>query len=418
MKPLFKYPTWLLCAITISITLFSCQKNADDTLPESSKISSKDPQTLSAAISVWHGKRTTGTMPVSSNTAAIKLGTPDESSINAIAGQHAFIHTNVETGDVAGYYVQINGASEYFKVDYAKPVVQSSTQQGNISTNSVRQIGHSNTSTNHHRSPISVMGGDDNNNDSLIVINIPVDIKTPDTVCVTYMAYDFNNHVSNPVSVCIYIDHFGGDNDSKWLEATWSPTKVERIDNGQVKGSFAYTYNKWLVDEETALFDLYYVPNKVYRSGDSAIVSYYNGYSVYTSDLNWYDVAGTYNPHPTDVLLGTDSIIYRKNNITFNSSKYTSEYSSTSKNINWGFQLIYQEYKDEFTESGSWSYDSKKQKLIIISEYANSGNGATLDPYITAASIVKISDTQIKLSYEDQASDGKTYTYTVTCQRQ
>ncbi|MDI3321865.1 hypothetical protein [Pinibacter soli] len=425
MKYLLKYPSWLLCAATLSIALFSCQKNADDTIPESSKLSSKDPQALSAAITVWHGKRTTGAMPASSNTTDIKLGTPNESSVNAIAGRHAFIHTNIESGDVAGYYVQINGASEYFKVDYAKPVVQSSTQQGSISTASVHPFGKPAESTNLHRSLISVMGGSDNNNDSLIVINIPVNIKTPDTVCVTYMAYDFNNHVSNPVTTCIYIDHFGGDDGSKWLEGTWTTTRLERSEIGQLKDYFNYTYNKWIVDREEALWAIDFSPAKVYQSGDSAIyIQSYSGtvgawYMVMKSSTDYYSINGVYTPRPTDILLGTDSINYKKNNITLNSDKYIGEYSDATKSIYWSSNgPSLREFSHNSLNNGSWSYDSKTKKIIIISEYSDDGNGPTLDPYMQEASLEKVSDNQFKISYNDVANDGKTYTYTGIYQRQ
>jgi hypothetical protein len=415
MKRSSNSPSWLLWAMMIGITLVSCQKNADDSIPQ---VSSKDPGALSEAITVWHGKRTTGTMPSPGNTTDIVLGTPDESSVPATPGYQACIHTNIQSGDVAGYYVQINGANEYFKIDYTKPVVvQSTTQKGSISTASVHQFGHASETTTQRRSPISVMGSGDNYNDSLIVINIPTNIKTPDTVCVTYMAYDFNNHVSNPVTTCIYVSHLGGDSDSKWLEGTWNITRLERQQNGQINGSFDYLYNKWTVDGEEALLDFNYFANKIYRSGDSIIVSQGSSYTIVTS-TDTYSVNGNYTPHLTDVLLGTDSIMYKKNNVTFNSGKYTSEYSISMRFAQWNTQLSFTENSDNSVDNGSWSYDSKTQKLIVIDEYTDNGNGATLSPSISELSVVKISDNQFKFSMDEQMSDGKTYTFVEYLQRQ
>jgi hypothetical protein len=416
MKRLSNSPSWLLWAMMIGITLVSCQKNADDSIPQ---VSSKDPSALSEAITVWHGKRTTGTMPSPSNTTDIILGTPDESSVPATPGYQAFIHTNIQSGDVAGYYVQINGANEYFKIDYTKPVVvQSTKQQGSISTASIHQFGHAVEPSSQHRSPFSVMGSGDNFNDSIIVINIPANIKTPDTVCVTYMAYDFNNHVSNPVSTCIYVSHLGGDSDSKWLEGTWNVTKAERIQGGQVKASFNYIYNKWIADLESETLDPTYITGRIYRSGDSTIID--NGWGLEvispTADISYSSTH--YTPHPGDVLLATDSIFYRSNSITLAGGKYTAPYSADSKYIQWNGQLSFNQSSDNSVGTGSWSFDSKTQKLIIITEYTDNGNGPTLDPYMQEYILVKSSDNQYTLSYNEVGGDGNPYTVKVYLQRQ
>ncbi|MDH7462711.1 hypothetical protein QEG73_15545 [Chitinophagaceae bacterium 26-R-25] len=424
MKHLSRYPLWLLCAITITTALFSCQKSADDTLPEdTTAVSSKDPKALSAAITVWHGKRTTGTLPVPSSTSEIRLGTSNEPSVTAIAGRHAFIHTSVESGDVAGYYVQINGASDYFIVDYTKPVnVQNNTQQGSISTASVHQFGHAAEPTIQHRSPISVMGTGDNFNDSIIVINIPANIKTPDTVCVTYMAYDFNNHVSNSVTTCIYIDHLGSDNDSKWLEGTWNLSRIEKLQGSQLLRSYNFVYNKWVTKGNDELLDNDNVASKVYKSGDSVVVTsaFWNNYYVVTP-TNTYQVDVPYTPRMNDVVLGTDSIIFRKDYVTLSSNgTYVSEYYVTTKTIFWNDKISFDEFSDYFLDNGAWSYDSKTKKVIVVNEYTDHGRGAgpQLDPYLSEAPIEKISNDQWKISYDEEGNDGKIYTYTSTYKRQ
>jgi|GEM_PF-816307 len=424
MKHLPRYTLWLFCAITISITLFSCQKSAEGTLPEDeTPISSKDPKALSAAITVWHGKRTMGTLPIPSSTSELRLSTSYEPTVTAIAGRHAFIHTSIESGDVAGYYVQINGASDYFIVDYTKPInVQSNMQQGSISTSSVHQFGHAAEPAIQHRSPISVMGTGDNFNDSIIVINIPANIKTPDTVCVTYMAYDFNNHVSNSVTTCIYIDRLGADNDSKWLEGTWNLSRVEKLQGSQLLKSYDFVYNKWLVKGNDELSDNDNIASKVYKSGDSVVVTSasWNNYYVVTP-TNTYQVDVPYSPHANDVLLGTDSIIFRKNYVTLSSNgTYIEEYSATTKTIFWNDKIAFNENSDYYLDSGAWSYDSKTKKVIIVNEYTDNGAGAgpQLHPSLSEAPIEKVSNDLWKISYDEQGNDGKIYTYTSTYKRQ
>ena len=116
MQSRFLFPMAAFAVLVILIS--SCQKELNPKLDE--PISSDNPQSLSAALRVWHGVRTQGQPPAPSG-AAIHINDMDVAPVFAFAGRYAIIKPEVMSGDVEGYYVKVNGASEYFKVDYTRP---------------------------------------------------------------------------------------------------------------------------------------------------------------------------------------------------------------------------------------------------------------------------------------------------------
>jgi hypothetical protein len=199
--------------INLSILIFliavlaSCRKESD---PANEKISSDDPVTLSKNIKVYHGERIQGVQPLpkgGSNAPAIEG--PDGGSIIALAGKFAIIKPELLNGEVAGYYISVDGANEYFKVDFTKPRILTNGRgiKPKKRSSLLRPFGTDSTGN--------------TNADSSIVITLPPDIQTPDTICVTYSPYDAQGNIGQPVTTCIIVNHLGGNAASSWLPGSW-----------------------------------------------------------------------------------------------------------------------------------------------------------------------------------------------------
>src|SRR4051812_19830653 len=105
--------------ISLLVLLNSCQKEPKEKIDD--QLSSKDPKALSSSIRVWHGTRTHGNPPAQSG-SNIQLDNSSSDPVLAFAGRYAIIQPQVLSGsNINGYYVKLNGANEYFKVDYTKP---------------------------------------------------------------------------------------------------------------------------------------------------------------------------------------------------------------------------------------------------------------------------------------------------------
>lgn len=193
----------------LSIVLFACQKEINNRLPII--LSSKNPTALSAEIRVWHGTRTKAALPVPHGNG-LQLDPAAQPKVNAFAGRYAIIKPEVLSGDVKGYYIAVNGANDFFTVDYTKPRhingrIRDRRPQRQDGLGALRMD--------------SISGG---NADSALVIALPANIQVPDTICMTYWAYDSLGNISQPVSTCIIVSSLGTDPASAWIYGTWKNT--------------------------------------------------------------------------------------------------------------------------------------------------------------------------------------------------
>ncbi|HEX6333109.1 MAG TPA: hypothetical protein VFZ78_02720, partial [Flavisolibacter sp.] len=174
----------------------SCKK---DDKPVDSTVKPEDPVALSKAIKVWHGERLAGNPPAA-NTGGPSAAVTSSQNIKAVSGRYAIIKPEIMSGNVAGYYVKVNGAQEFFKVDYSKP-----RDLGRLKMPVRKSV--------HNRALYKGMKIDSTGNgnlDSGIVITIPTSIQ-PGQFCITYYAYDPSGNTGNPVTVCVTVVAFGGD---------------------------------------------------------------------------------------------------------------------------------------------------------------------------------------------------------------
>ena len=327
--------------------IYSCQKPVESTLPPPSTVSSDNPAALSAALRVWHGQRTNGTPPASNGSTPM-LDPTINMEIRAFAGRYAIIKPDVLTGEVAGYYVSVPGSGQYFKVDFSNP----RNMPGRPSLN-IRG----------HRSLLT--RPQQGNADSSIVIVLPTNLQVPDTICVTYCAYDPQGNVGQPVTTCIIISALGGDANSGWLQNEWRLTASWELVNGQREYLDTIVYNKWIPD---------------------------GGYECYT-DSNGVSSIQWIGWDPGAVV--SDSVFYRKANLRFATNgamDYKDDVDEKWLNFNQSTcsQFIFepiQTYKDSVM--GAWSYNSTTNKMILIFEFDANGNP---EPDVWEYNVIKVND--------------------------
>ncbi|MDZ4794538.1 MAG: hypothetical protein SGI83_09695 [Bacteroidota bacterium] len=329
----FLYPGLAVSLFFALFSLNSCQREVDEKLAAQPPISSKDPAKLSASLKVWHGTRTSGNPPppTGNNPALDPTANP---SVLAIAGRYAIIKPEITNGYVAGYYVGVPGAGQYFKVDFKKP--RNIAGRGiNPTRSGFMQRVTTGTA------------------DSSIVIVLPPNINVPDTFCVTYCPYDSLGNIGQPVTTCIYVTSLGAGTGNGWLQNDFKLTSSWDLTNGLRTNVDTIIFNKWAA-------------------------SYEEGYGYYCDQTQNPPILlkGPLNGQPAII---SDSAFYIKNNIRFaingafdykdiEQLKDLDQFNSTCSQFT--FYPI-DNYADSLT--GAYSFNSTTNKLILIFEFDGLG---------------------------------------------
>jgi hypothetical protein len=304
--------------------LASCKKEGTTA---DSNVKPEDAAALSKAVKVWHGTRVTGTPPAPTNNANSPVldWISDHQTIKAVAGRYGIIQPTVVSGSVAGYYIQINGAPDFFKVDYSKP--------RNIGGRYGTPNAHLPKGLQNHR----IFGTDStgNNLDSAIVISIPSTIQ-PGTFCATYCAYDDAGNISNLITVCVEVVAFGGDGSASYLSGLWHIT-------GQKDGSSP----DWapVLSTDTTYWSFTCVNNMLSETCP-------------TSNCTFTDYAAyIYADTKADLNFGGDGGLRYDYNYVEKSLDLS---TSTCSNP------VYTNSGEDEQISGAWSYTATTKKLIIV----------------------------------------------------
>jgi hypothetical protein len=314
-----------------AILFFASCKKTDVTQPEQPVLSSKDPQAVSAAVKVWHGERLQGNAPAPRG-SGLDLDASASAPITfAFTGRYAIINPAIAQGDVAGYYLQFNGSKEHFKIDYTKPrgnrIVSPKKKTGFVGQDGRMQNG---------------------NADSSIVIVLPASLQVPDTICVSYCAYDAQGNISNVVNTCIVVNSLGADAAGSFLNGVWKHTAF-----WDTSAHDTIIYNKW--------------QPQMYHPGYACEVNPGTGSYVLA-----------YNTFGGNTVV-TDSIHYVKQNITFGSnggSLYN--FHEQTKNVDLMTstcsQFLFEPANDFVSNfSGAWNYNSATGKMVLVFEFDEIG---------------------------------------------
>jgi hypothetical protein len=338
-----------LLFLPLAFVLFYACKPDDSN--QSSKINTNDPKAVSSALKVWHGARANGNLPASNNNPNGPALDPSSNnqSIKAIAGKYAVIQPEIMSGYLAGYYVKVNGASDYFKVDYNKPR-EGGKQKPRLSR--------------HNRSlakglDIDSTGG--GNLDSSIVIIIPASIQ-PGQFCMTYCAYDSLGNVSNPITVCISVLSFGGDAASSYLNATW-----------HITGSSTDTTIGW---------------DPVFGVGDTM---YSQGYCINGHIVDSFGMGPVTYPAYIYSVTQSDLTFASNGGLKFDYAEIYKEFNYASSSCS---NYVYNTMTDSDHMTGAWSYNSTTGKMVLIFDFDDMGNA---DPEAYEYKLIKLSNNKVYL---------------------
>ncbi len=313
----------VLSVLCFALFICSCSKPAAG---DADQPSSKNPQALSAASKIWHGERVAGIAP-SPRGSSIQLDAGSPLTF-AFAGRFATINPSVATGDVKGYYVQFNGASEYFKVDYSKP------RSGRLRAG----VKQSNPFSRNARTDST--GG---NADSAIVIALPANLQVPDTFCVSYCAFDAQGNISNVVTTCIIVNNLGTDANGSWTNGSWRLT--------------SYRDSSWGIFD-TIIHNRWYATNPNYYCDSNLVSRFDNGTPSVAADSAYYK-------HYT-MRLGSNGAMQFEIDGSF---RYVDFDNSTCSQIRY---LPLE--KDVVKSIGGWSFNSTTSKLTIVFDYSDPGS--------------------------------------------
>jgi hypothetical protein len=341
-----------LLFLPLAVVLFYACKPDGST--ETTKVNANDPKGVSTAIKVWHGARVNGNLPAANNNPAGPVLDPSSNnqSIKAIAGKYAVIQPEIMGGYLAGYYVKVNGASDYFKVDYKK--------SRNAGKNKAR-ISRHNKSLSKGLEIDSTGGG---NLDSSIVVVIPASIQ-PGQFCMTYCAFDSLGNVSNPISVCIDVLSFGGDASSAWLNATW-----------HITGSSDDTTMGW---------------DPVYGVGDTI---YSQGYCINNHIVDSFGMGPVTYPAFIYVVTQSDLSFTSNGGLKFDYAENYKEFNYSSSSCS---NFVYNTLTDSDHMNGAWSYNSTTGKIVLILDFDDMGNA---DPEAYEYKLTKLSNNKVYLHDE------------------
>jgi hypothetical protein len=207
----------LFSAVACTVGFYACKKDsATDTktpTPQDTVAAPAiDPVALASSVKIGYGGTSvTGAFPATTTSAA----TPLLDSIyngriySTVNNRYVVIYPRVRSGFISGYYLKINGADSYFKIDYTAAY-------------GVRKASHKNQGA---RDEV-------NNIDSSIVIKLPAGLKG-DTFSIKYAAYDSLNNVSNTITAIVNVIASADSTNDALLLGSWHYTAYKNYETDE-----------------------------------------------------------------------------------------------------------------------------------------------------------------------------------------
>lgn len=365
---------YLIGAIFGALVFYACKKDdktitvtntVNDTINKTVWWSGQvDANTLTAAISVGYSTKVADSVlpSASTSTDAPVLDTTYERTYSVVEGQYLTIYPPNVSGYVAGYYVQIKGASSYFKVSYtAANTVRKAARaamRAKLAASGAKKAS---------QSPAFVRGSGDGYIDSSIVIKLPVSIKG-DTFYVKYAAYDTLNRVSKPITATVIVLPQGSATFNDSLSGTWNYARYKNYSTGSYS-------DEWTIDT------LYAYTQQYYTCSNNTLTASEDATDIYLASYAWsYHWAFTFNSQYT----------------------YSSSYSGNYRYLDLGNSTCSSyayTYVNNYngTETGTISYDASKHRLMFI--YGNTSSNVNFDYYYYDVS--EMTDHRLVLTYDD-----------------
>ncbi|SEW12863.1 hypothetical protein SAMN05428988_2318 [Chitinophaga sp. YR573] len=342
----------LFSAVACSLAFYACKKDSKTDTPATDDTSTSiDPVALSAAVKIGYATSVTGNLPTASaDGPTLLIDGYDNRTYYAVNNRYVVIYPQSDKGFVAGYYVKINGAQNYFKIDYKAAA-------------GARKLNKSHDSREE---------GD--NSDSSIVIKLPAGLKG-NTFSIKYAAFDTLNHVSNTITAIVSVIASKDTADNSLLYGTWRYNRSKM------------NYNDWS-NPQSYKPDTTYVN---YSCIDGKLQGCTEGYSCepYISRI--------YGPVSNDQ-------IFSANNL------YTTSYARIYKDLypdqSTCSNLIYYDGSRAYSSIGGYTYNNTTKVLTLI--YDENGTGDYVNNiYTESYTVTEISSTKlVYYSKEESVNNG------------
>lgn len=334
----------LLLSAVVCMAFYACKKDSKPEGPEEpvKEIDPANRAELSSSIKVGYGSIVKAELPAASGIAgAPEIEGMNDNGLSVISGRYIVIRTWLVSGTIAGYYLQINGAGEYFNIDY--------TKERNLRKST------------RHRSSLR----ETDFRDSVIVIKLPEHLKS-DTFSITYAAYDTLNQVSNHLSNVVSVLPASDDETNKPLFGTWKYARIRDAEG-------------WHED--------FYLPDTSYtnfKCVDTTLTYCSEGdpegctsYISYIGELVIYDLE------------------FSSKNVF--KEIYVDKYKNIRLELSSCDNVVYTTGEDSGTEINGYSYDPATKLVTIV--YDDNGGNNVYEMYATTLKVVELTAT--KLVFED-----------------
>jgi hypothetical protein len=336
----------LFSIVLFALLAFSCKKDNsnNNTITENPL----DPNEVTSNFSIFGAELKLGNPSLpSSNTTAPKLFNPIATNQAVIANVQfglPILTTNID--DIAGVYVKVDGANNYFDV----PASSINLRKTNNS------IG------------LQILS------DSSGFLNVNPGTIQPGTFCITYYIYNAQNEVSNAIKICYRVIGFGG---ADFLKGNWHVQSIEEIGYGADSYPKNNSINSELVDCNSNTYE-------------------FTGPYNFTEDFFWNFSTTTQRLYQDENGTGQDWNYVCANN---GNGRVVNIKNYSDASGNWAYDVINK--RVIVLTSKQYSYrKNTTENVILTQETLNyAGNDVRADIY----NVVQISANQIRLDGIDYA---------------
>ncbi len=308
--------------ILLATCLMMACGNDDDLGGQNDDIDIDDPDVVSNSITIDNAIKNSGNPPAPTTgpDTPVLNDVPSDEDFGAVAGRSFYLNPNVASGNVAGVYLQIKGASDYYDIP---------TNSGN----STGRFGK-------HKSNSRFAKIARTNEGAPIEIEIPENLE-PGEFCAVYCVYDDAGNVSNTVEVCIEIIEFGGEGSEFFAGQAWELVSTSESYDGM-------TEVQLVGEDDVEMYETQiFCGNDVFEN--MTVTEIFRTNYLYLTLAN----NGAYELTSEEY------------------SKYLDYENSNCQN------LAYTEETEIYNETGVWTYDDASKTLTVVTEYVDDYDGET-----------------------------------------
>ncbi|MFN3403798.1 MAG: hypothetical protein ACK40G_06865 [Cytophagaceae bacterium] len=208
--------------ILIIFTFFLSCKKSQDPQPANNNNNVVNPansQQVSDSLKFNNYERMHGDLPESSG-SFILAGSEDR-NIKGNAGKTILLPIKSDNGEVAGVYLKVTGAKDYFKI-----FINTTQRKSETVSDPFRIFKTTN---------------------DYLPVRLPATI-TPGIFCIEYCVFDESGKISNVVTRCIEVLALGGSNSDFLLDKSWQYYSYTEFDNGIYKEKDVFNPNTTVYD--------------------------------------------------------------------------------------------------------------------------------------------------------------------------